>query len=284
MFVSPMTLTILLALCFGIMAFFVSYRFTVDGFGVYRELFMRKVSGGLKDTFLYLDPKTLFVLNLAVIVFAAASGFFLLGVVGMVVAVALVAALPGFALRILRKRRSQMFIYQLPDCLSGMAASLRAGSNLAKAMDQVAVQQPQPMSQEFSVVLSEYRVGRRLEDSLAEMARRINKPEVELLNSTIAISRSVGGNLADTFDTLAETIREKARVEGKITALTAMARMQGWVVGLLPLFIGLIIYMQEPVAMSALVLEPTGWITAGVLIAMMILAAYMIRKIVNIDV
>ena len=78
------------------------------------------------------------------------------------------------------------------------------------------------------------------------------------MNSAIAISQSVGGNLADTLDTLADTLREKAQVEGKIDALTSQGRMQGWVASLLPVGVALMLNKQEPEAMRVLYTEPIG--------------------------
>jgi tight adherence protein B len=151
-------------------------------------------------------------------------------------------------------------------------------------MQQIAEQQPPPISQEFMVILSEYKMGRPLEDSLMDMYKRINRQEVDLLISAISISRSVGGNLADTLETLAKTLREKAQIEGKIDALTSMGRMQGWVVGLIPVAVMLMLRKQEPEGMNALFNEPIGWITLAGIALLMFIAVMMIRKIVNIDI
>ena len=106
----------------------------------------------------------------------------------------------------------------------------------------------------------------------------------ESATCAISISRSVGGNLADTLETLAKTLREKAQIEGKINALTAMGRMQGWVVGLMPVAVMLMLRHQEPEGMKALFNEPIGWATMVVIGILMAVAAMMIRKIVNIDI
>lgn len=134
------------------------------------------------------------------------------------------------------------------------------------------------------MVLAEYRVGRQLHESLADMRRRIDAPELELLNTTLDVARKVGGNLADTLESLAKTLQEKAHMEGKIDALTSMGRAQGWVVGLLPIFIGAVLYKQQPQRMSLLFTEMYGWVVLAVVGAMMWAAGWMIRKIVNIDV
>jgi tight adherence protein B len=104
------------------------------------------------------------------------------------------------------------------------------------------------------------------------------------MNTAMNVSRRVGGNLADTLESLAKTLQEKAHIEGKIDALTSMGRAQGWVVGLLPLFIGFVLYQQQPERMSLLFTQWYGWVVLAVVAIMMTIAAWMIRKIVNIDV
>lgn len=273
-----------ISLLFGCCIFLVSYKFVLNGMRLYQLTFVNKLDIGLKDAFIRMDAKTLFMIHVSMMILAAVLGFLWIGLIGMVMLVPLVAALPGFVMKIVRIKRADRFVYQLPDCLTAIASSLRAGTNLSRALEQVAEQQPAPISQEFSVVLSEYRMGKKLDDSLRDMYERIPRQEVELMNSAISISRSVGGNLADTLDTLAKTLREKAQIEGKIKALTAMGRMQGWVVGLMPVGVALMLFKQEPEGMKALIYEPVGWGVLGVLVALGILAVVMIRKIVNIDV
>ena len=281
---SPETFLLVSALLFGLSAFVLIYQFTINGLQLYQGSFINKVDHGMKNAFIYMDPKMLFTFQMLAILAGGVLGYLFAGIVGIVLVVAGVAALPGVILRVLRQRRADRFVYQLPDALSSIASSLRSGSNLAKAMSQIAEQQPAPISQEFSVILSEYKMGRVLEDSLQDMYKRIDRQEVDLLNSAITISRSVGGNLADTLDTLAKTLREKAQVEGKIKALTAMGRMQGWVVGFIPVGVFLMLRKQEPEGMNAMFTDLVGWVTLFVISVMMIVAVMMIRKIVNIDV
>ena len=279
-----MTIVLVFSVVFGICLVLGSYQYLVQGAGLYQQQFVRKVGGTLKDSFLYLDPRILFFVNIALLLLAGLIGYFLLGAVGTIMAIVLTSLLPGFAMRTLRKKRAEKFVYQLPDCLSAMAAALRAGTNLTRAIEQAAQQQPIPISQELSLVIAEYKLGRDLNEALDQMYDRMRMPEVELFNSAVAISRNVGGNLADTLLILAETLREKAQMEGKIKAMTAMGRMQGWVVGLMPYVLGLILLRQEPGAMRALFFEPVGWLVLALLGIMTLIAVVMIKKIVNIDV
>ena len=250
----------------------------------YENAFVASLGTRLKQNFVVANPQRLFAISVSVTIVLACFIHLTLGPAAAVIAAAISLLAPSIIVRRLAMRRTKRFIYQLPDALLALASALRAGSNLAKGLDLLATRQPVPLSQEFTIVLAEYRVGRQLAHSLADLRRRIDAPELDLMNTAMNVSRRSGGNLAETLEALARTLQEKAQIEGKIDALTSMGRAQGWVVGLLPLFIGLVLYQQQPDRMRLLFTQWYGWVVLGVVAAMMTLAAWMIRKIVRIDV
>lgn len=254
------------------------------GVGSYERAFVSRMSLSLKQNFIVANPQMLFGLSVLLTLILSAVGYRIAGPVGLVGGVIAGIAGPRVGVYVLSRRRVKQFTYQLPDALLALASALRAGSNLTKGLELLATRQPPPLSQEFTIVLAEYRVGRQLADSLADLRKRIDAPELDLMNTAMNVSRRVGGNLADTLEALARTLQEKAHIEGKIDALTSMGRAQGWVVGLLPVFIGFVLYQQQPERMSLMFTQWYGWIVLAVVAVMMAIAAWMIRKIVNIDV
>jgi tight adherence protein B len=255
-----------------------------QGVRTYQSAFVATVTAGLKQNFIVANPQSLFAMSIVLTAVLGTMGYVTIGPVGAVGAALLAALGPRLVVAYLAKKRTQRFVYQLPDALLALASALRAGSNLPKGLELLATRQPPPLSQEFTIVLAEYRIGRQLAESLTDMRRRITTPELDLMNTAMNVSRRVGGNLADTLEALAKTLQEKAHIEGKIDALTSMGRAQGWVVGLLPIFIGFVLYQQQPERMSLMFTQWYGWIVLAVIAVMMTIAAWMIRKIVNIDV
>jgi tight adherence protein B len=254
------------------------------GLAGYEQAFVRHVGAGLKYNFIVADPRALFGVSTFATLAVAACGFYVLGPFGVVVGTIIGIVAPRILVARIARGRVKKFVYQLPDALLALSSALRAGSNLTKGLELLSTRQPVPLSQEFTIVLAEHRVGRQLAESLCDMRKRIDTPELDLMNTAINVSRRVGGNLADTLEALAKTLQEKAHIEGKIDALTAMGRAQGWVVGLLPIFIGFVLYQQQPERMSLLFTQWYGWIVLAVIAVMMAIAAWMNRKIVNIDV
>lgn len=279
----PVTAAILAGAA-GAMAILSLQRLLTDGTRMYRKRVVYRLGEDLKNAFIYMSAVRLLLLSILAIAVAVVAGWAAGGAWGAIAAGLTATVAPPWLLGAIKRRRTRRFALQLPDCLNAMSSSLRGGSNLARALDLAAAQQPAPISQELSVVLSEYRLGRGLEQALEDMAKRIQCQEVTLVNAAINIARTVGGNLADTFDNLAGTLREKAQVEAKIAALTTMGKMQGWVIAVLPFFLAAVLYKQEPDAMQALIFEPMGWLTLSILFVMILVAGLMIRKIVSIDV
>lgn len=238
----------------------------------------------LKQSFISTSSAQLITTTVITCAACVTGAFFLMGFFGLILGLIAGLSTPWVYHWLIKRKRRKEFVYQLPDALSSLAASMKGGGSLSKGLEMLAARQPKPLSQEFALLVAETRVGKDIEESLLDMKERLKCPELDLLNIAISVSRNVGGNLADTLEILADTLREKAQVEGKIDALTATGRAQGWVISLLPFGVGLALYYQEPEKMSALFHEPWGWLMLAVMSAMLTLAVWSIYKIVNIDV
>lgn len=273
-------LSSIFVLCFGI----VVSRVTTDLFSLYQRRFYSQVDQGLRDVLVMMDVQQVFAITFGVtlVVFPLFYWFFNFLVAGVVASMVLVA--PPLVLRIMKNRRSDKFVKQLPDALAAMSSALKSGMNLVKTLQQVVRNQPQPLAQEFAQVLVEYRVGTDMNDSFNDLAKRIGRQEVVLMNSAIKINRAVGGNLSETFESLASTLRERYKVEGKIRALTSMGESQGRLAIGFPIMMGYVFYKQEPFAMGLLFTTQLGWVWLGIMITMAFLGTFFIKKIVNIDV
>ena len=240
---------------------------------------------GLEDIFIFVDANKLFYFNVAALFIIPGILWGLTGnpvIVGG--AAAIIVILPKFAVNFLRKRRFKLFEKQLPDALLMVSGAMRAGASLTVAMEGMVKEQRPPLSQEFELMLREQRLGVDFDTALRNMEARLPIPDFVMVVSGMRISREVGGNLADILETLADTLRRKHQMEGKIEALTAQGKMQGIVMTGLPLFLMLILTQMEPEAMAPLYNTWYGWITLGVVGVLLSIGYLAIRKITTIDV
>jgi tight adherence protein B len=192
--------------------------------------------------------------------------------------------LPRRYLARMRRKRIEALEKQLPDALLMMSGALRAGASFPSALEAVVHETTAPISQEFDLLMREIRLGIDLDIAMRNIEKRIPIPDLLMMTAAVTIAREVGGNLAESLESVARTLREKLQMEGKIRALTSQGRMQGIVMTCLPLFLMLVLRFMEPKAMAPLFNEPVGWATLAVIGVMEFLGYLSITKITNIDV
>jgi tight adherence protein B len=192
--------------------------------------------------------------------------------------------IPFFIVRACIKRRMKAFNHQLGDSLILISNSLRTGYSFLQSFDMVAREMQPPISVEFSRTVKEINLGITTEDALDNMAKRIDSNDLDLVITAVLIQRQVGGNLAELLDTLAHTIRERVKIRGHIQTLTAQGRISGFVVSLLPVGLGLAIYILNPEYITLLFIHAIGGKLLAAGVVSQIIGIVLVRRIVNIKV
>jgi tight adherence protein B len=202
--------------------------------------------------------------------------------------------IPRIYVRSMAKKRMQSFDAQLSDTLNLWVNALRSGYSVLQAMEAIATELPPPVSAEFERVVQEVRLGLSVEQALANMYRRVPSEDLDLVITAVNIQREVGGNLAEVLDTISYTIRERVRIKGEIRTLTAQGRVSGWIISLLPIALGFILFLINPEYVSELWVKeepwifpnviPCGWVVLAFSLMMIGAGAYAISRIVDIEV
>jgi tight adherence protein B len=108
--------------------------------------------------------------------------------------------------------------------------------------------------------------------------------DLMIATTAILIQKESGGNLAEVLDKTSYVIRERFRLKRQIMVHTAQGRFTGLILTLLPVVLGIGIYIVDPGMISILWKRDIGielmWAAAG-LIAV---GGFVIWKIVDIDV
>jgi tight adherence protein B len=191
---------------------------------------------------------------------------------------------PWMALRVALTKREQKLRDQLPDVLTIMAASLRAGHSFLQSLDTVAKEIAQPAATEFQRVVAEIRLGRPAEDAMGAMAERVGSADFKWAVLAVNIQREVGGNLAEILDNVADTLRERAMLRRQIRVLTSEGRLSAWVLGLLPFGIALYMFAVNPDYIKLLFTETIGLVMLITAVALLAVGMMWMKKIVNIEV
>jgi tight adherence protein B len=255
------------------------------GLSQYEEKYVEYATRTLDSMFISFSPAQLFYINLLITVsfafisFLITFNFFIaiiFGIIGNLI--------PRIVLWKLRKNRLEKFNQQLAGILPTLSGSLRSGFTLIQAIDFLIKESQPPISQEFGLLIRENKLGVPLDKALENLTERVPSDDLNLLVSSTIIARTTGGNLAEIFDILATTIRERYQIEGKIKALTSQGRMQGIVVGIMPFGLGLVLYWMDPAAMTPLFTTWMGYAIITVCLILLALGGVFIKKIISIDV
>jgi tight adherence protein B len=194
------------------------------------------------------------------------------------------AVLPYVLLRMKRARRLKAFNTALPDAIDLMARSLRAGHSMNSSIEMIAEQAPEPLASEFVQVYKQQRLGLQFREALLQMGTRIPSKDLQFLITAILVQKETGGDLTEILDRTTHVIRDRIRIEGEVRTHTAQGRLTGWILGLLPVVMLVLINIVSPGYSTILFHDPTGQkllYAGGVLI---ILGGLIIRKIVDVQV
>lgn len=244
-----------------------------------------EVGTGLADLFIFINTSQIAALSASAVVAIPLVVLALSGNVVLTIAVVPPSLLaPRYLVRRMQHKRLLAIEKQLPDALLMVSGALRAGASFPVALESTAQEVAAPLAQELALLIREVRLGVDMDDALQHMEKRLPVQDFLMATSVISIAREVGGNLAETLETVARTLRDKQQMEGKIRVLTAQGKAQGVVMTLLPMFLIVVLSQMEPVAMAPLFDKPVGWVTLTVIFIMEVLGYRLISKITNIDV
>lgn len=186
--------------------------------------------------------------------------------------------------KIVKPRRISEFSSQMVDGLTLMSNALKSGLNVPQALSIVASEMPNPISQEFGLVLNQNKVGLSLEKAFDNLALRIPTEDVNMFVTSVNILKETGGNVAETFETIVHTIRERLKIENKIKAMTAQGMTSAIIVSVLPWGLAAVLYSVDPAMMRPLFVHPLGWAILGVIVLLQAIGFLVVKKLVTIRV
>jgi tight adherence protein B len=206
---------------------------------------------------------------------------------GTIAAVALLfvgMAAPLVYLRVRGQRRYIRFTEQFPGALDMIARSLRTGHSFSSAIQMVGTDMPEPIAGLFKTVYDEQTLGLSMNDALLHMMERIPSVDLRLFVTAVNIHREVGGNLAETLEKLAQTIRERLKLRRQVRVYTAQGRLSGYILAALPIFMALFLYTAAPDYLMELWKVDEGKYAIALVISGQIIGFLIIRKLINIKI
>jgi tight adherence protein B len=195
----------------------------------------------------------------------------------------LVWNLPKFIIANKKKKRIKLFDSQLNEGIMIISNSLKAGYSFMQAIAAVTEETKDPFSKEFKKMLKEMSLGISEEEALRNLINRIPSGDLRLIVNAILIQKDIGGNLSEILENIAETIRERQKIQSELKTLTAQGRLSGIIVMLIPIVLGGTIYLFNKEYILLLFNNPLGLIMVFVAGFSQLLGFIMIKKIISID-
>lgn len=266
-----------------------SLNFLTKGIGNVKLLdgYKKKVQAQLTRAHLPLRAEEFVMLSIILFVFSAIATVMLKGAAYWFLALIIGCAawfLPLLVLKGKVKKRIKLLNDQLGDAIVLISNSLKAGYSFFQSIDMVAREMTGPIAEEFQVLQKEINLGLTTEKALENLAARVSSDDLELLVTAVLIQRQTGGNLAEVLDNISTTIRERVRIKGEIRTVTAQGRISGWVISLLPVGLGFLIYLVNPAHISLLFTRSLGILILVGSGIMELIGILFIRKIVKIEI
>ena len=229
---------------------------------------------------------------LAIRVAMAGLGFavpylFVGGIMGLLIAFA--AGLFGYQapqiwLHRRESSRAKKLEDQLPEALTMISNSLKAGFGLLQSLDLAVEQLAHPVATELAQTVHETNIGSSIDKAFIDLSERCDSYDLDLVVTAVLVQRASGGNLAEILSNVAETMRERVRIRNEIVTLTAQQKLTGIVIGLMPVGVGLLFLVVSPEYITPLFTETIGKVMLGAAIVLESVGIMIIQRILDIDV
>jgi len=188
-------------------------------------------------------------------------------------------------MRTLWETRANQVVSQMVEGLTIMTNGVKVGLSVTQSMERVVKNMKGgPLAQEFQLVLNKTHLGMSVEEAFNEMEKRMDRPDVTMMVMAINILKETGGNIAETLSVIAETIRERQKVENKVKALTAQGTMQALIISAVPFVMLLMMFFMNKQYAQLMLGTPLGWRALLIIVTLISSGGIIMKKLVTIKV
>jgi tight adherence protein B len=202
----------------------------------------------------------------------------------IVAAGSVAACIPTVIVFRARSKRLDQFTEQFPDALDFLSRSLRAGHAFSIGLEMLVADSPEPLAGVFRHVINDLHLGAPQEEAFAKLALLVPLVDVRFFTAAVLLQQETGGNLSEILSKLASIIRDRFRLRGQVKAVSAHGRITALVLLVMPMVVGLMMYISSPAYINVLFVNPVGRVLLIGSIVAQAVGFLVMRKIVNIKV
>src|SRR6266481_1160271 len=194
-----------------------------------------------------------------------------------IVAIMVVRGLFGWQ----QHRLANQLFRQLPDTIELVTSTVRSGLPVNEAFRTIAREMPQPTAGQFAIVCSELSLGRPPEEAVEAVYLRTRVAEYGMFAVTLAVQLKSGGSLAETLQTLGDTVRQRVALAARAKALAGEVIFSSRALTISPLVGGGVLYAANPQTVDLLFYDPTGRTLLAYAVASVIIGSLVIRWMIR---
>lgn len=190
---------------------------------------------------------------------------------------------PLWALKYLKKRREKKFLNGFPDAVDVIVRGIKAGLPLHDSLKIIAFEAQEPIKSEFRAVVETQTIGMPLGEACGKLYERMPLAEANFFGIVISIQQKSGGNLSEALGNLSRVLRDRKKMKAKIHAMSMEAKASATIIGVLPIAVGLLVYLTSPQYISLLWTTDLGRIMIACCVAWMSIGIFVMKQMINFD-
>lgn len=191
---------------------------------------------------------------------------------------------PRWIVQFKRARRFKAFIAEFPNALDVMVRSIRSGLPINDALRLIAIEAEEPLRSEFKKIVEAQQLGLTIPEACNRLHESIPLPETNFFAIVITIQAQAGGNLSEALANLSRVLRERKKMRAKINALSMEAKASAVIIGSLPFFIILMVYLTTPGYIMPLFTDQRGHLILGASAVWMTIGILVMRNMINFEI
>ena len=196
----------------------------------------------------------------------------------------LFGAIPLIVLYRMRAKRIMAFQQMMPEALELIARALRAGHAFFVGLKIAGDELADPIGSEFRRVYEDISAGLAVPEAMERLLDRVQCADVNYFVTAVTVQRETGGNLAEIIESLGMTIRKRFQFHAKVQAISAEGVLSAIIVFAVPFVMAAFLYTMNPEYLSLLWTDPQGKTMASVAAVMMVIGAFVTRRIIDVRV
>ncbi len=191
--------------------------------------------------------------------------------------------IPRWLLKFLKKRRQKKFLNEFANAIDVIVRGIKAGLPVNDTLKVIAQESPDPVGPEFQAIIDAQKMGVPLDQGLERMYERMPLAEVNFMSIVVAIQQRTGGNLGEALSNLSKVLRDRKKMQAKITSMSQEAKSSAAIIGALPPSIMILIWMTSPDYISLLWTTDLGHMMLAGSATWMLMGVLVMKKMINFD-